>query len=112
MKFYEWRLVGRGGFWENHVFPGSFCHPDHFTSLCGERFGALNGSSKQAPYCPTCRVRLPISEVEAQSQEDERLSKREAELAHKRPGALKEIHRLLEAMPTDRLLEYLRDLKK
>ena len=109
MKFYAWKMIGH---WknkcENHVVPASFFHPDHFNSLCGEKFGAMNGEGKKQPYCAICAELAPIAEAKAQRKEDRRIAK----LERRRGATIEKIDALLVKMPIEALLDLYRDLKR
>jgi len=109
MKFYAWKMIGRWkNKWENHVVPASFFHPDHFNSLCGEKFGAMNGEGKSQPYCTQCASLAPIAEAKAQRKEDRRI----ARLELRRGATIEKVDALLAKMPIEALLDLYRNLRK
>lgn len=108
MYFYEWLVVGYSyNRWINHVFISSFHAQDRFTSLCGERFGALNAENKSEEYCPICTKLAPIAEEKSQVKERARIKKLEL----RRPDTLQKINGIINEMPIDKLLGLLRSLK-
>jgi hypothetical protein len=109
MKFFSWRLIGRSKIvWENHAFPASFMHPDHFKSLCGEKFGGLTGESKKESYCSDCADLAPIAEAKEQKKEDKRIAKLEL----KRSAMIEKINGVIIEMHIEALLDLYRNLKR